>query len=83
MKTIKGNKKELIKEYRNFCNDLKLIKNYVASIDYFTKNLIESEIKSNGLFNNKYFKTIEIDKVNNEIFNILYKEFINKNYMEV
>ena len=83
MKTIKGNKKELIKEYRNFCNDLKLIKNYVASIDYFTKNLIESEIKSNGLFNNKYFKTIEISEVNNEIFNILYKEFINKNYMEV
>ncbi len=83
MKTIKGNKKELIKEYKNFCNDLKLIKNYIASIDYFTKNLIETEIKSNGLFNNKYFKTIEIDEVNNEIFNILYKEFINKNYMEV
>lgn len=83
MKTIKGNKKELIKEYKNFCNDLKLIKNYIASIDYFTKNLIETKIKSNGLFNNKYFKTIEIDEVNNEIFNILYKEFINKNYMEV
>ena len=83
MKTIKGNKKELIKEYKNFCNDLKLIKNYIASIDYFTKNLIETEIKNNGLFNNKYFKTIEIDEANNEIFNILYKEFINKNYMEV
>ena len=82
MKTIKGNKKELIKEYKNFCNDLKLIKNYIASIDYFTKNLIETEIKSNGLFNNKYFKTIELDEVNNEIFNILYKEFINKNYMK-
>lgn len=83
MVTIKGNKKELIKEYKNFCNDLKLIQNYVASIEYFTKNLIENEIKNNGLFNNKYFKTIEIDEVDKEIFNILYKEFINKKYMEV
>ena len=83
MVTIKGNKKELIKEYKNFCNDLKLIQNYVASIEYFTKNLIENEIKNNGLFNNKYFKTIEIDKVDKEIFNILYKEFINRKYMEV
>ena len=83
MVTIKGNKKDLIKEYKKFCNDLKLIKNYIDSIDYFTKNLIETEIKNNGLFKNKYFKTIEIDKVNNEIFNILYKEFINKKYMEV
>lgn len=83
MKTIKGTKKELIKEYKNFCNDLKLIKNYIASIDYFTKNLIETEIKNNGLFKNNFFKTIELDEVNNEIFNILYKEFINKNYMEI
>jgi hypothetical protein len=83
MVTIKGNKKELIKEYKNFCNDLKLIKNYIASIEYFAKNLIENEIKNNGLFNNKYFKTIEIDKVDKEIFTILYKEFINKKYMEV
>lgn len=82
MVTIKGNKKELIKEYKNFCNDLKLIQNYIASIEYFTKNLIENEIKNNGLFNNKYFKTIEIDEVNKEIFTILYKEFINKNYMQ-
>lgn len=82
MKTIKGSKKELIKEYKKFCNDLKLIKKYIASIEYFTKNLIESEIKNNGLFNNKYFKTIELDEVNNEIFNILYREFINKNYMK-
>lgn len=82
MVTIKGNKKELIKEYKNFCNDLKLIKNYVASIEYFTKNLIETEIKNNGLFNNKYFKTIKLDEVNKEIFTVLYKEFINKNYMK-
>lgn len=78
MKTIKGNKKDLIKEYKNFCNDLKLIKNYIASIDYFTKNLIETEIKTNGLFKNKYFKTIEIDEVDKEIFNILYNEFIRR-----
>lgn len=83
MVTIKGNKKELIKEYKNFCKDLKLIPKYIASIEYFTKNLIENEIKNNGLFNNKYFKTIEIDKVDKEIFNILYKEFINRKYMEV
>lgn len=82
METIKGNKKELIKEYKNFCNDLKLIPKYIASIEYFTKNLIENEIKNNGLFNNKYFKTIEIDKVDKEIFTILHKEFINKNYMK-
>lgn len=82
MVTIKGNKKELIKQYKNFCNDLKLIKNYIASIEYFTKNLIENEIKNNGLFNNKYFKTIKIDEVDKEIFTILYKEFINKNYMK-
>ena len=78
MKTIKGNKKDLIKEYKKFCNDLKLIKNYIASIDYFTKNLIETEIKTNGLFKNKYFKTIEIDEVDKEIFNILYNEFIRR-----
>lgn len=78
MKTIKGNKKDLIKEYKKFCNDLKLIKNYIASIDYFTKNLIETEIKTNGLFKNKYFKTIEINEVDKEIFNILYNEFIRR-----
>ena len=78
MKTIKGNKKDLIKEYKRFCNDLKLIKNYIASIDYFTKNLIETEIKTNGLFKNKYFKTIEINEVDKEIFNILYNEFIRR-----
>lgn len=78
MRTIKGNKKDLIKEYKKFCNNLKLIKNYIASIDYFTKNLIETEIKTNGLFKNKYFKTIEINEVDKEIFNILYNEFIRR-----
>lgn len=78
MQTIKGNKKDLIKEYKKFCNDLKLIKNYIPSIDYFTKNLIETEIKTNGLFKNKYFKTIEINEVDKEIFNILYNEFIRR-----
>lgn len=82
MITIKGNKKELIKEYKNFCNDLKLVKNCIASINYFTKKLIETEIKNNGLLNNKHFKTTEIDKVDKEIFTILYKEFSNKNYIK-
>ena len=82
MVTIKGNKKDIIKEYNNFCNDLKLIKNYIASIDYFTKNLIETEIKQNGLFKNKFFKTIKIDEVDNEIFTILYRQYINKNYLK-
>lgn len=82
MVTIKGNKKELIKEYKNFCNDLKLIPKYIASIEYFTKNLIENEIRNNGLFNNTHFKTIELNKVHNEIFTELYREFINKDYMQ-
>ena len=82
MVTITGNKKQLLKEYNNFCNDLKLIKNYIASIDYFTKNLIETEIKQNGLFKNKFFKTIELDEVDKEIFTILYQNYINKNYMK-
>jgi hypothetical protein len=79
MKTVKGNKKELIKEYKNFCNDLKLIKHYLPSIEYFTHNYIEHNIKTNGLFHNDFFKTIEIDEVNNEIFEVLRKEFIKYN----
>ena len=82
MITIKGNKKELIKEYKNFCNDLKLIPKYIASINCFTKAYIERNIKQNGLFYNNFFKTIELDKTNKEIFTILYREFINKNYMK-
>lgn len=76
MKTIQGNKKELIKEYKKFCNDLKLIPNYIASIKCFSHNYIEQNIKLNGLFYNNFFKTIAIEEVNNEIFDILKTKFI-------
>ena len=75
MKTIKGNKKDLIKEYFNFCNDLKLCKYYINNKLYFSKMYIENEIKNNGLFNNNNnFKTIDINAIQNEILKILNNE---------
>lgn len=71
MKTIKGNKKNVKKEYENFCKDFNFIKKYTLSKEYFAKCFIENEIIANGLFYNKNFKTLELEKIQNEIISIL------------
>lgn len=71
MKTIKGNKKELIKEYNKFCNDYKFIPKYHASQRIFAEKWIENEIVSRGLFYNLNFRTKDIEEVKKEIITIL------------
>lgn len=75
MKTIKGNKTQLLKEYNNFCNDLQLVKSYRISIKFFINKYIENEIKNNGLFYNNFFKTTNIESIQKELFEILDNKF--------
>ncbi len=76
MKTIKGNKTQLLKEYNNFCNDLQLVKSYRISIKFFINKYIENEIQKNGLFYNDFFKTTNIESIKNELYKILENEYI-------
>lgn len=71
MKTLKGNKKELIKEYKNFCKDFNFIPKYRASQKIFAEKWIENEIKYRGLFYNLNFISKNTEEVKNEIILIL------------
>lgn len=70
MKTIKGSKKDLIKEYKNYCNDMKNY-NQKPTKERFTKDFINMNIKTYGILNNVFFKTTNIEEVQNEIYKIL------------
>lgn len=71
MKTIKGSKKDLIKEYLNFCKDLNFNRYSMSSKNQFSIIYIENELKMNGLFCNENLKTININEIKNEIIYIL------------
>lgn len=71
MKTIKGTKKNIIKEYLAFCKDYKLVKEYIASKEFFIHELIENEIRMRGFFHNDFFKTVDINEIQNELLDIL------------
>ncbi len=70
MKTIKGTKNNLIKEYKKYIKDLYLCNN-IYSIKLFVKDFINNEIMINGIFYNKNLKTINIEEIKDELVGIL------------
>ena len=71
METIKGNKKDIKKEFKNFCNDLRLVSTLYISKEYFAKTFINNQIVMNGLYFNSNFKTTNTDAIKKEIISIL------------
>lgn len=70
MKTIKGTKNNLIKEYKKYIKDLCLYNNSY-SIELFVKDFINNEITMNGIFYNKNLKTTNIEEIRDELVGIL------------
>ena len=70
MKTIKGTKNNLIKEYKKYIKDLCLYNNSY-SIELFVQDFINNEIMINGVFYNKNLKTTNIEKIKDELVGIL------------
>lgn len=71
---LKENKKNIVKEYKKFANDMKLIKS-VNSFEWFSREYISNEIKLNGVFSNKKFKTYNLSDISNEIVDVLKNNF--------
>lgn len=71
MKTIKETKKRLDIEYNKFCLDLWLNKKHKLSKEDFAKHYIEHYIGCFGFFDNDYFIEKDIEKIKNEIIEIL------------
>lgn len=71
METIKGNKKDIKKEFKNFCKDLNLIPKFYIAKEYFAKTFINNQIVLNGLYFNKNLKTTDTEAIKKEIISIL------------
>lgn len=69
MQTLKVNKKDLKKEYINYCNDLGL-KNNKESMQNFANTFIYYKSKIVGFYS-AYFKVKDIEKIKKEIIDVL------------
>ena len=70
MKTIKGNKKDLKKEYRNYLKDLN-IQDSQKSRMRFIIDYTNMYIKFYGIYTNNFFKTLDFEKIQNELILVL------------
>ena len=71
MNTIKGNKKNIKKEFKKFCDDLNFIPHFYLSKEYFAKMFINNEIVMHGLYFNTNLKTTDTEAITKEIIEIL------------
>lgn len=76
METIKEDKNKIIGEYYHFCSDMLYITKNIYVIEDFAKHYIEHHIGCFGFFDNDYFKTKDLDKIKNEIIEVLKKEVL-------